>query len=78
MDGLILIVIVASSLFAFFESRSFRYRKQDIQGLAAMGPWGWLFACLFLWIIAFPLYLASREKLRAAGLAVADRMVQRS
>lgn len=69
MEALIWMVIIATSLFAFFEARSFGYRKQDIQGLAAIGPVGWLFACLLLWIVAFPLYLASREKLRAAGVA---------
>ena len=27
-----------------------------------MGPRGWFFACILLWIIAFPMYLATRPK----------------
>lgn len=61
------VIILATSLWMFFESRSFEYDKREIKGLAAVGPWGWLFAGLLLWIVAFPLYLASREKLRRAG-----------
>lgn len=65
--GVLYVFAFASTLWMFFESRSFGYRKADLKGLAAMGPWGWLFAGLFLWVVAFPLYLASRSKLRAAG-----------
>lgn len=67
--ALVWIGILATSLWAAFEAKGFGYRKQDIKGMAAIGPVGWFFACMLLWIIAFPLYLASREKLRAAGLA---------
>lgn len=54
-------------MWMYFESRSFQYDKSDVSGLAAMRPRGWFFSALFLWIIAFPLYLASRAKLKTAG-----------
>ena len=43
------------------------YDKRDVRGLAGMGPIGWLFAGLLLWIVAFPLYLIKRGELKAAG-----------
>jgi hypothetical protein len=32
-----------------------------------MGPVTWFIACLFLWIIAFPLYLAKRGEFKRAA-----------
>lgn len=66
---LLCVVILGSALWMGFEASSFGYDKRDIKGLAAMGPAGWFFAGLLLWIVAFPLYLASRSKLRVAGEA---------
>jgi hypothetical protein len=34
-------------------------------GFLDMGPVSWLFACLLLWIVAFPCYLVARSKLVA-------------
>jgi hypothetical protein len=41
-------------------------------GLLDMGPASWFFACLLLWIVALPCYLATRPKLvrRARVLAM--------
>jgi hypothetical protein len=65
--------VIATTLWMFFESRSFGYDKRDLQGLAAISPWGWFWGGMFFWLVAFPLYLASREKLRAAGLSKAGK-----
>ena len=69
MEKLAVLMVLASTLWMYLDSRKLRYDKRDITGLAAMSPGGWLVAGLFLWILAFPLYLASRGKLRAAGQA---------
>ena len=37
-------------------------KKGMVKGLANMGPWGWFFVTLFLWIVGFPAYLAMRGK----------------
>jgi hypothetical protein len=66
---IITLVLLWTSLWMYLESRKFGYDKRDIQGMAAIGPRGWFFGGLLLWIVAFPLYLASREKLKAAGEA---------
>lgn len=64
-----MLVVIGSTLWMYLDSRKLRYDKRDVAGLAAMSPGGWLFAGLFLWLLAFPLYLASRGKLRTAGEA---------
>jgi len=69
VGGFIGLVVVVSAMWMYFESRSFEYDKGDVTGLAAMRPVGWFFTGLLLWLVAFPLYLASRAKLRAAGEA---------
>ena len=69
MEKLVVLIVLGSTLWMYLDSRKLRYDKRDITGLAAMSPAGWLVAGLFLWILAFPLYLASRGKLRAAGEA---------
>lgn len=65
--ALLYLLVIGTSIWMAYESSSFGYKKEDIKGLAAMGPMGWLVAGLFLWIVAFPVYLASRAKLKAAG-----------
>lgn len=75
MAGMLLVVI-GTSLWMYFESRGFDYDKQDVKGLAAMNPVGWFFAGLFLWIVTFPVYLASRDKLRASGEARRARLTE--
>jgi hypothetical protein len=68
------LVVVGTSLWMYFESRSFGYEKKDLSGLAAIGPLGWYLCGMLLWIVALPLYLASRAKLRAAGEALKARV----
>lgn len=67
MTEFVWLIILATSLWMAFDARSLGYDKRDIKGIAGMGPVGWFFAGLLLWIVAFPLYLASRGKLRKAG-----------
>jgi hypothetical protein len=64
---IILLVFIATSLWVFFDARSIGVRKGQLSGLANRGPVGWLFSCLFLWILAFPMYLAKRSDFKAMG-----------
>ncbi len=61
------LVVLASAIWMAVDASQLGYDKRDIRGLAAMGPVGWFFAGLLLWIVAFPLYLVKRGELKAAG-----------
>jgi hypothetical protein len=56
------IVVIASSSWVLVDARSIGVQKGQIRGIANMGPVGWFFACLLLWIIGFPMYLAKRPE----------------
>lgn len=67
MGTAILWIVIGTSLWMAYDAHQIGYDKKDVKGLAGMGPAGWLFAGLLLWIVAFPLYLANRGKLKAAA-----------
>jgi len=62
MDTIILLVILGTSIWVFFDARAIGVKKGLVKGLGDMGPWGWFFVTLLLWIIGFPAYLAMRGK----------------
>jgi len=64
MDTYILLLVVVTSIWVFIDAKRIGIRKGQVRGLADLGPAGWLFACLFLWIMAFPLYLIKRPELK--------------
>jgi hypothetical protein len=64
MGTAILSIVIGTSLWMAFDAHQIGYDKKDVKGMAGMGPLGWLFGGLLLWIVAFPLYLASRSKLK--------------
>jgi hypothetical protein len=62
------LVVIATSIGVFVDARRIGVRRGLISGIADMNPVAWLFACLFLWIIAFPIYLIKRpEFIRAVA-----------
>ena|SRR5687768_12989855 len=67
MGGFLSLVVLATSIWMAADASRLGYDKRDVKGLAAMGPAGWLVCGLLLWIVAFPLYLAKRPELKAAG-----------
>lgn len=56
------IIILASGIWVLVDAKTIGVKKGQIQGLGDLGPWGWFFACLLLWIISFPFYLAKRPE----------------
>lgn len=62
METIILLVILGTSIWVFFDARAIGVKKGLVKGVVDMGPWGWFFVALFLWIIGFPAYLAMRGK----------------
>ena len=72
MSTLFVWIVIGTSIWMAFDAKQIGYDKKDVKGFAGMGPAGWFFAGLLLWIVAFPLYLASRNKLKAAASAGAS------
>lgn len=64
---LIWVIVLVSSIWVLIDARKIGVQKGQIQGIANMGPVAWLIACLFLWIIAFPMYLIKRPEYRRAN-----------
>lgn len=60
MEDLIILLVIGTSIWVFFDAKSIGVKKGMVEGIANMNPWGWLFGCLLLWIITFPIYLAKR------------------
>jgi len=64
MVMLILLIVVGTSIWVAIDASIIGVKNGQLKGLAGMGPAGWFFACLLLWIVGFPLYLAKRGELK--------------
>jgi len=64
METLILIIVVGTSIWVAVDASSIGVKKGQIKGVADMGPVGWFFGCLLLWIVGFPYYLAKRGEFK--------------
>lgn len=69
MENFWIIVILGTSIWVFIDARNIGVKKGLITGIANMSPVMWLISCLFLWIIAFPIYLIKRPELKRAASA---------
>lgn len=73
MDQLILIVIVATSIWVYVDAKSIGAKKGLQNGLFDLGPFGWFATTLLLWIVGFPVYLAKRNDIKKlASQTIAD------
>ena len=63
------IIVVASAIWVVIDAKNIGVKKGLVTGLGNIGPWGWFFVTLLLWIIGFPMYLYYRGKFK---LAVAE------
>ena len=60
---LIYLLVIGTSLWVLVDANSLGVKKGKLNGgLFDMGPAGWFFACLLLWIVAFPVYLGKRNE----------------
>lgn len=59
---MILLIILITSFWVFFDARRIGVRKGQVKGAADMGPGSWLAVCIFFWIVAFPMYLIKRSQ----------------
>jgi hypothetical protein len=52
----IIIIYFASSIWVYLDAKKIK----DLSGSEKVKPFTWLFACLALWIFAFPIYVYYR------------------
>jgi hypothetical protein len=59
------LLYVTTSLWVLVDAKTIETKKGGINGLGNMGPLGWFLSCIFLWVIAFPLYLYKRKAFKS-------------
>jgi hypothetical protein len=64
MQAIVGLIVIITSIWVLIDAKKIGVKKGQIKGLADIGPWGWFFVCLLLWIIGFPLYLLKRGELK--------------
>jgi len=64
MNGLMWVIVIVTSIWVLVDARAIGVKKDQVQGMGNLGPWGWFFVCLLLWIVGFPFYLAKRGEYR--------------
>lgn len=60
------LLVLFSSVWVFIDATRLGVKAGQLTGFKSMGPAGWLFSCLLLWIIGFPYYLSVRPDLKRA------------
>lgn len=60
------LIVLGSAIWVLIDAKNIGVKKGLITGMGDIGPWGWFFCCLLLWIVAFPLYLYKRGDLKRA------------
>ena len=64
---LIVLVIAGTSIWVLIDSVHIGAKRDRSAGMAGTSPAAWFFGCLLMWIVAFPLYLFSRDKIKVAA-----------
>lgn len=63
---LIWLVVLVSAIWVLIDAKNIGVKKGLVSGMANIGPWGWFFVTLGIWIIGFPMYLYYRDKFKIA------------
>jgi len=61
-----LILIVITSIWVYFDARLIRARSGLVKGVFNLEPSTWMLICLLFWIFAFPGYLINRKRIKDA------------
>lgn len=61
MQSLIVLIVLGTSIWVYVDAKKIGARRGLLTGFSDMSPAAWCVACLLLWIIVFPLYLAKRS-----------------
>ena len=60
--GIMPLIVLGTSIWVAVDASNLGVKRGDNPGFFDMSATGWFFACLFLWIIAFPAYIATRSR----------------
>ena len=56
-------IYICTTIWVAFDTKKIGVKAGRLGGgLFDMGRWSWVFACLLLWIVAFPAYLVKRSE----------------
>lgn len=58
---------IACGIGVYIDAKAIGARKGLIPGFTDLGPVGWAISTVLLWIIAFPLYLSQRSRIKEAA-----------
>ncbi len=61
---IVFLVVLGTSIWVYSDAKAIGVKKGQLKGACDMGPAGWAIACLLLWIVGFPIYLAKRPELK--------------
>lgn len=56
------LAVLATAIWVLIDAKNIGVKKGLVSGIGDIGPWGWFFVILLLWIVGFPMYLYYRAK----------------
>src|SRR5438094_846439 len=62
LGWLVVFSVVGSTIWVGIDAAAYRDRYAATKGPAQMTPAAWVWTCLLLWLIAFPIYLVRRRQ----------------
>lgn len=62
MDVLALLLVISTGIWVYFDAQTIGVEKGQLSGVFDMTAGQWALACLLLWIVCFPAYLAKRPE----------------
>lgn len=76
MSNLVYLMVIATSIWVYFDARKIGARKGLLPGFFNLSPLTWSLSCLLLWIVGFPAYLIHRPDIirASAGQSAPDRI----
>jgi hypothetical protein len=77
MGAKMLFIVLATSLWVYYDARLIRARTRMVQGIFNPEPSSWMFFCLIFWGVGFIIYLIHRKKVKAAADAFYLREVMK-
>ena len=56
-------IVIVSSIWVLYDAHALGLQKSMFKGSLTLGPVGWFFSSLFIWIVGFPSYLVARNEM---------------
>jgi hypothetical protein len=69
----LVLVVVGSSIWVGLDAKQLGIRKGSAPGVLDASPFGWFCFTLLMWLVAFPLYLATRSRFKIAAQQASHR-----